>query len=89
MENLAEVSEALRDLRGKAGLTQAELSQRASVPRVTLARMETGHYSDMSVAALLRLLTATGHELAFVRRAGHSRTLEDILAEQRSGNTPR
>jgi transcriptional regulator with XRE-family HTH domain len=82
METVAEVSERLRKLRAEAGLTQAQLSHRASVPRVTLARMETAHYSDMSVATLLRLLAATGHELEFLRRAAHSRTLDDILAEQ-------
>jgi len=83
METIADVSERLRKLRAEAGLTQSQFSHRASVPRVTLARMETAHYGDMSVATLLRLLAAAGYELDFVRRPAHSRTLEDILAEQR------
>jgi len=83
METLAEVAEALRSLRADTGFTQEQLAKRASVPRVTLARMETASQGDMSVATLLRLLAAAGHEMAFTRRAGHSRTLEDILAEQR------
>jgi len=85
METLAEVAEALRALRTSAGLTQEQWAKRASVPRITLARMETASRGDMSVATLLRLLSAAGHELAFTRRPGHSRTLEDILAEQRQG----
>ncbi|HEX2542953.1 MAG TPA: helix-turn-helix transcriptional regulator [Caldimonas sp.] len=85
METLAEVAEALRALRAETGLTQEQLAKRASVPRVTLARMETASRGDMSVATLLRLLGAAGHEMAFKRHAGHSRTLEDILAEQRKG----
>ena len=85
METLAEVAEALRTLRAEIGLTQQQLAKRASVPRVTLARMETASQGDMSVATLLRLLGAVGHEMTFARRAGHSRTLEDILAEQRQG----
>jgi transcriptional regulator with XRE-family HTH domain len=85
METLSDVAEALRALRSQAGLTQRQFAELASVPRVTLARMETARQGDMSVATLLRLLGAAGHELSFTRRAGHSRTLEDILAEQRTG----
>ena len=88
METLADVAEALRALRAETGLTQQKLATRASVPRVTLARMETASQGDMSVATLLRLLGAVGHEMAFTRSAGHSRTLEDILAEQRKGGRP-
>ncbi len=87
METLSEVAEALKALRHDAGLTQAEFAERSAVPRVTLARMETASQGDMSVATLLRLLGAAGHELQFVRRAGHSRTLDDILAEQRNQGT--
>lgn len=83
METLADVAQALRALRADTGLTQEQLAKRASVPRVTLARMEIASQGDMSVATLLRLLAAAGHEMTFTRRAGHSRTLDDILAEQR------
>ncbi|ASL45706.1 hypothetical protein bAD24_I19745 [Burkholderia sp. AD24] len=38
----------------------------------------------MSVSVLLRLLEAAGDDLKFVAHHGHRRTLEDILAEQRS-----
>jgi len=36
----------------------------------------------MSVSVLLRLLAAASYDLKVVKR-GHSRTLDDILAEQR------
>jgi hypothetical protein len=45
--------------------------------------MENLTHGDMSVMALLRLLEAAGYGLKVVK-AGHQRTLEDILAEQRS-----
>jgi hypothetical protein len=45
--------------------------------------MENLTHGDMSVMALLRLLEAAGYDLKVVK-AGHQRTLEDILAEQRS-----
>jgi transcriptional regulator with XRE-family HTH domain len=83
VETLADVADALKKLRQDTGLSQVEFAKRASVPRVTLARMETAAQGDMSVSTLLRLLGAAGHELHFARRAGHSRTLDDILAEQR------
>ena len=49
--------------------------------------MENLTKGDMSVSALVRLLEAAGHDLKLVKR-GHLRTVEDILAEQREGDTP-
>ena len=46
--------------------------------------METTAKGDMSVSALVRLLGAAGYDLKRVK-AGHERTVEVILAEQRSG----
>lgn len=82
MRDLASVAETLKQLRTAAGLSQAELSARSGVPRVTLSRMETASQGDMSVGALLRLMAALGQEI-LVRPVGHGRTLEDVLAEQR------
>jgi hypothetical protein len=42
---------------------------------------------DMSVSALVRLLEAAGYDLKLVK-PGHTRTVEDILAEQRQGDLP-
>lgn len=84
MTTLAEVAEQLKRVREEAGLTQQELATRAGVNRLTVGRMENLTHGDMSVSALVRLLEAAGYDLKFVR-AGHSRTLEDILAEQRAG----
>ena len=83
MTTLAEVADQLKAVRRETGLSQAELADRAGVSRTTLARMETLARGDMSVSVLLRLLAAAGYDLKVVK-AGHTRTLEDILAEQRS-----
>lgn len=85
MSTLSDVAQMLQSARRDAGLTQTELAQRAGVARTTVARMETLAKGDMSVSALLRLLQAAGYDLKLVK-AGHSRTLEDILAEQRRGD---
>jgi transcriptional regulator with XRE-family HTH domain len=84
MTSLADVADLLKTARSEAGLSQAELAERAGVARTTVARMETLAKADMSVSALVRLLAAAGFDLKAVK-VGHSRTLEDILAEQRRG----
>lgn len=89
MTTLADVADMLKQARREARLSQQELALRASVARTTLARMETLAKGDMSVSILLRLLEAAGYDLKLVRHGhGHGRTLEDILAEQRSEYTP-
>lgn len=86
MTTLADVADQLKAARRDAGLSQAELAARAGVARTTVARMETVAKGDMSVSALVRLLEAAGYELKVVK-VGHTRTLEDILSEQRSGKS--
>ncbi|WP_144630755.1 helix-turn-helix domain-containing protein [Bordetella genomosp. 13] len=83
MTNLSHVAEMLKAARKSANLSQEELANRAGVARTTVARMETLARDDMSVSALVRLLEAAGYDLKAVK-AGHTRTLHDILAEQRA-----
>lgn len=84
MSDLADVADMLKTARTDARLSQEELARRAGVARSTVARMETLARSDMSVSVLLRLLESAGYDLKLVK-TGHQRTIEDILAEQRSG----
>ena len=86
MTTLADVAEQLKTARRSAGVSQADLAARAGVARTTVARMETLAKGDMSVSVLVRLLEAAGYDLKVVK-VGHHRTLEDILAEQRSGES--
>ncbi|RBL80535.1 transcriptional regulator [Streptomyces cavourensis] len=87
MTTLSDVADMLKKARRQAGLSQEELAQRAGVSRTTVARMETLAKGDMSVSILVRLLEAAGYDLKLVKQ-GHVRTVEDILAEQRRGDTP-
>ena len=84
MSSLYDVSARLKQARSDANLSQEAIASRAGVSRSTVARMETLAKGDMSVSALVRLLEAAGYDLKLVK-AGHERTVEDILAEQRSG----
>lgn len=87
MTTLADVAEMLKSARHEASLSQDELAHRAGVARTTVARMETLAKGDMSVSALVRLLDAASYDLKPVKH-GHTRTVEDILAEPRRGDAP-
>lgn len=84
MSSLYDVSEMLKQARSDPNLSQEAIASRAGVSRSAVARMEILAKGDMSVSALVRLLEAAGYDLKLVK-AGHERTVEDILAEQRSG----
>ncbi|MGA7298588.1 MAG: helix-turn-helix transcriptional regulator [Rhodanobacteraceae bacterium] len=86
MTTLFDVAEMLKEARHESRLSQENLAQSAGVARTTVARMETLAKGDMSVSILLRLLEAAGYDLKLVK-AGHQRTVEDILTEQRRGET--
>jgi uncharacterized protein len=63
-----DAGELIAEARHAAGLTQAGLARRAGTSQAMVARYETG-MSSPTVAALQRLLRATGHELILVSRA--------------------
>ena len=86
MSSLYDVSEMLKQARRDANLSQEAIASRAGVSRSTVARMETLAKGDMSVSALVRLLEAAGYELKLIK-IGHQRTVEDILEEQRAGQS--
>ena len=86
MTTLADVAAQLKAARHAVGVSQTELARRAGVARTTVARMESVAKGDMSVSVLLRLLESMGYALKTVK-AGHSRTLEDVLAEQRAADS--
>jgi transcriptional regulator with XRE-family HTH domain len=86
MTTLADVADMLREARRETGLSQEDIARHAGVARTTVARMETLARGDMSVSALVRLLEAAGYDLRLVKH-GHTRTLEDVLAEQRTHGT--
>lgn len=86
MTTLFDVAGMLKEARRESGLSQEDLAQSADVARTTVARMETLAKGDMSVSILVRLLEAAGYDLKLVK-AGHQRTVEDILTEQRRGET--
>ena len=52
----------LKTLREKAGLTQAELAERASTRQATISRLETGETRMVQLDVLDRIASALGVE---------------------------
>jgi transcriptional regulator with XRE-family HTH domain len=71
------------EVRRKENLTQGELASRAGLARSTVTRLETLAQGDVGMNALLE---AAGYDMKVVKM-GHTRTLKDILNEQRSGRS--
>jgi transcriptional regulator with XRE-family HTH domain len=86
MTTLAEAADLLKEVRRKENLTQGELASRAGLARSTVTRLETLAQGDVGMNAYLRLLEAAGYDMKVVKM-GHTRTLKDILNEQRSGRS--
>ncbi|MEX2495173.1 MAG: helix-turn-helix transcriptional regulator [Woeseia sp.] len=59
MPDHPELGNALRELRGEAGLTQAQLAEAAGVSRKTINTVENGVFVPSSILAL-RLAQALG-----------------------------
>jgi hypothetical protein len=76
----------VREARKRAGLTQAELAQRAGVPQSTVGRIESGARSP-STALVERLIRAAGFELRV--GLGEPDPGTDSLFERTLRRTPR
>lgn len=79
--NLAELGETFKRARIEANLTQEEVAQRSGVQRARISLFETGALAELGAVKMLSLFNAVGLE-AFVRPAGHRRTLDDVLNER-------
>ena len=61
----------IHDLRGKLGLTQAELAKRMGTKQQAIARLERGDYEGFTLKTLERIAQATKTELIIdFRRTG-------------------
>jgi transcriptional regulator with XRE-family HTH domain len=77
----------VRDARKKAGLTQAELAERAGVTQSMVARLERGG-SNPTFLTLERLLHAAGHRLELSAVHQGLRTVDETLIEQQLSLSP-
>ncbi|RKP46626.1 helix-turn-helix domain-containing protein [Pararobbsia silviterrae] len=81
--DFVELGEAFRLARLAANKTQQQVAEQSGITRARISRFETGLLPELGTVKLLSLFEAVGLEL-FARPIGHGRTLDDVLAEQRT-----
>lgn len=77
----------VRNARKSAGLTQAQLAQRAGVTQSVVARLERGG-GNPTFLTLERVLHAAGHRLELSAVHQGLRTVDETLIEQQLALTP-
>jgi len=90
MKTLSDLGQEFQALRKANHQTQSEVGVRAGLTQEALSRFERGRGTDFSLAKLLRLAHALGHDVALVS-AGARPTLDDVLAERQrdhAGESP-
>jgi len=60
---LFEIGARIKKFRKEAGLTQAELAQKANISRVTLGKCERGQMGAVSIRTLDVILNSLGYEI--------------------------
>src|ERR1700761_8522354 len=81
--DLSELGETFRLARIRANKTQQQVAEVSGVTRARISRFETGLLPELGSVKLLSMFEAVGLEL-LARPIGHGRTLDDVLAEQRT-----
>jgi len=61
-----EIGEKIRQLRKSKKITQQRLADEAEISRVTLSKLERGYITEVSVAALIKILNALGQEIDII-----------------------
>lgn len=77
----------VRDARKRAGLTQAQLAERAGVAQSVIARLERGG-GNPTFLTLERVLHAAGHRLELNAVHQGLRTVDETLIEQQLELSP-
>ena len=85
VETVPDVGAAFRQLRKKAGKTQAEIAAAAGIRQEVVSRFEAGRSADFSLGKLLRLLQALDAQLTLEVAGQRRPTLIDLLEERRTG----
>jgi transcriptional regulator with XRE-family HTH domain len=60
-QNILPFGETLRTLRGRAGITQAQLAKISGMNQASIAQLETGVIPNPTIETVQRLLAALGY----------------------------
>ena len=69
---LFEIGAQIKKLRKGAGMTQAELAQKAGISRVTLGKCERGQMGAVSIRTLDIILNSLGYEIELKEKVKNS-----------------
>ena len=68
--NLYELGNRIKTLRKEQKMTQEELAALAGISRVTLGKVEKGHFGSVSVKTLDLIVNALGYEVELKTNSG-------------------
>ncbi len=68
--NLYELGNRIKTLRKEQKITQEELASLAGISRVTLGKIERGHFGSVSVKTLDLIVNALGYEIELKTKSG-------------------
>jgi HTH-type transcriptional regulator / antitoxin HipB len=84
--NFAEAGKLIREARGKAGLTQADLAKRLGMSRATISRLESGTIQELGIRKYAQVADRLGLEVILRRK--HTRmTLHEAYDRNREERT--
>jgi len=68
--NLSEIGTKIRALRKEQKMTQESLASLAGISRVTLAKVEKGHFGSVSLKTVDIIVNALGYEIDLKVKSG-------------------
>ena len=68
--NLYELGNRIKTLRKEQKMTQEELASLAGISRVTLGKIERGHFGSVSVKTLDLIISTLGYEIELRTKSG-------------------
>ena len=71
--NLYELGNRIKTLRKEQKMTQEELASLAGISRVTLGKIERGHFGSVSVKTLDLIISTLGYEIELRTKSGFGR----------------
>jgi len=84
---LSSIGEQIAARRRTLGLSQAALAKQAKVGHSTLDALENGRIGELGLSKIIRLLSVLGLELKIQEAAGRRPTLDDLMEEDRDGQS--
>jgi transcriptional regulator with XRE-family HTH domain len=84
MLTLSSIGAQIASRRKKLGLSQVELTRKASISRATLDALENGRSGELGFSKITRILSALGMGLKLQEEMSPRPTLDELMEEDRN-----